>query len=191
MVRLDRDFCLRGMERFLVDTLAVCTRMLADVRLASVSPDGPSIFALLDNWIGLVLPDVPAQKARRGFARTVLFWLAAIFHLFLVAAYISYPVVFVTRRHDWMFFTFTVVCIGHWFIMAGECWVGYLEKRLTYDGYKLGSAPCRNWFFDVMPAPAAVALMAVLATAVMLAYLAVFLRNAIPFVVSYCMPGNK
>lgn len=191
MVRFDRDFCLRGMERFLEDALAIGARMLTDVRHASANSDGPSIFSLLDTWIGLMLPEVPVRKAKRGFFRALLFWVAAIFHLFLVAAYVSYPIVFATRRHDWLFFLFTVVCIGHWFIMAGECWVGYLEKRLTYDGYKLGSAPCRNWFFDVMPAPAAVALIAVLAMAMLLSFMAVFLRNAVPFVVAYCCRSSS
>jgi hypothetical protein len=183
---VDRTFCLRLTERFLVYANATLPSMLSDVRSALDDPyNSVGMVDLVDKWIRTYIPGIDAPKADRGAARTIMFVAMAAAHIALVVAYASYPIVYKTRRHDWLFFMFTVLCVAHWFLLMGECWMGYLEKRLIYENYKLGSYPLHNWFFDVMPAPHAILLIGLLMSAVALSFATVVLRNVIHFVSAY------
>jgi hypothetical protein len=180
---VDRTFCLRLTERCLVYATSTLPSMLTDVRSALDDPcNNVGLIGLMDKWIRAYIPGIDVPKADRGAARTAMFMLMAASHIALVAAYAVYPFVFKTRRHDWLFILFTVCCVAHWFLMMGECWMGYLEKRLMYENYKLGSYPLHNWFFDVMPAPHAILLIACLMGAIAVAFTTVVLRNVIHFV---------
>ena len=183
MIKLmDRDFCLDALERGMADLVACLTRMLTDVRAAKQSGD-VTIAQLAESWINSVLPTIDApRRQNRGWARSLLFWFFASFHIALIVAYVTYP--FVSIRYDTWFFAFTAVCVAHWFLLAGECWVGYVEKQLTYDGYRLGSAPCRTWLFDVLPTRVAVPLLCAMGFAVLVSFWVVFMRNAVPRVVT-------
>ena len=166
--------------------LGATTRMLGDVRAAIDGSDKrhTTVMQLLDRWIRALMPEF--KHTKRPMRRAV-FVVMATLHLALIAAYIAYPFVFTARQHDWVFLLFTACCVVHWFVLAGECWMTYVEKKLKYDGYTLGSSPMRNWLFDVMPAPAAVVVMGILGGAMAASFMVVVLRNLVFFVSKYAV----
>jgi hypothetical protein len=138
------------------------------------------VFAVASSVLGGVPPPLdPGVVRRKPRRNAALFWPVAIAHAAWCAAYVLYPFLIAPRatpRMDALFLLYSVLCVAHW-LLLGECSVTYLEKRLTYDGYALGSAPGRNWLYDILPDYAAAAVLQSFLVLAAAAFLTVLLRT--------------
>jgi hypothetical protein len=116
-------------------------------------------------------------RPRRGPGWQSLAALVGALHLALVGAYIAYPVC--SSRFDGWFLAFTAACVAHWFVLRGECWMNYLEKKLAYVDYALGDEPLRNWLFDALPNEWALCAVIALTAAMLLSLAAVAARTVL------------
>jgi hypothetical protein len=122
------------------------------------------------------VPPLPPAVRRRPSRNEVAFWPLAAVHAAWCTAYVLYPFFVLQKpRMDVLFVLYSVACVAHW-MWFGECYVTYLEKRITFDGYVIGAAPCRNWLHDVLPDAAATAVLRVFLIACVVSLATVLLR---------------
>jgi hypothetical protein len=76
-------------------------------------------------------------------------WPLVAVHTLVLVGTIVYPYVVPAKRGwDVYFIVYILAVFLHWCMLCGECVLSYIEKKLFYESYELGTAPHLQWFVD-------------------------------------------
>lgn len=106
-----------------------------------------------------------------------VFWLVVALHLAATLFFMIFPFAVTSRHLDGVYIVVMIIVSMHWTIFRGECLVSVMEKKLLYENYTYGEAPLHQWFVDVFPPHAIMAMTAVGFAWMTAAVTYMFLRN--------------
>jgi hypothetical protein len=129
------------------------------------------------------------EAARRGDLRPRsekpwALWAVCALHVSIVVCVIAYPIaVPASRGYDLWFLGLAAAVYAHWWLLCGECALSYVEKRLFYESYEIGSAPHLQWFLDDerIPWQATLVFAAVMSSAIVGSWSWVAIRAALAY----------
>ena len=83
----------------------------------------------------------------------IAFHVVSWFHFALVVFCVAFPLLFSRDRDlDLVYLSFVTLVVAHWFLLCGECVLSYLEKKLFFETYDLGSVRelHLHWFAEAL-----------------------------------------